>query len=479
MRADLGPLAANLLMLLAGAGLLAALRVPLRTPLAWLGALGVAYLTGVAATLLVLAGLLVAGAPFTLLTFIAVAAAIAVAGFGTALVRGRGAARSAEPAAPRWPLRTERNRLTIDGVALALFVVAAAVIGLFAFDAMRSEPLDQWDGWSIWTRKAVMLVHADTLVGDFWTSPAYVFMHQDYPLVVPLLEAVFFRAGASIDTQAVHAQLWALVIGFVWAAAWVASRVTRPLVWAPLLIAFMLAPGIYGQTLSGYADIPMALFLGMGVLLIGVWLDQREPWQLWLAPLMLAASAGVKNEGLLGAAAALVCLTVVVAVSRRADLVRVGAAWAVFLAAVLPWRIWMAVNDVSGDLPLGKGLDPSYLDERSDRFEPALDALEAQIADQGTWFYLVPLGAAVAIAALVVRTQRAAAAFYLATGVAVFAGLVWAYVIANSNLTWHLSTSGSRVVSAVVLVGTAAALHLAGVLSEPREPAAPDAPPQA
>jgi hypothetical protein len=457
-------------MLVAGAGVLAALRVPVRGPLAWLGAVGLAYVTGIASTLLALTILLVAGAPFGLVTFAAVAVAIAAGGFGLAILRRRGKPPEPQPTGSH-RLRSAPRRPALDTVVVVVFVVAVAAISWYALDAMRSEPLTEWDGWSIWTRKAIMLVHTDTLSGDFWTGPAYEFMHQDYPLLVPLLEAVFFRAGAAIDTQAVHAQLWLLVIGFVWAAAWVASRVARPLVWAPLLLLVPLTPGLYEQVLSGYADVPVAMFLGLGVLLLGVWIDQRDPWQLWLGALMLAGAAGVKNEGLLGGVAALVCLTVLLLATReRSGLLRLAAAWAVFLVGVLPWRLWMAANDVTGDLPLDKGLSPSYLADRDDRVWPAVETLQGQLADQGQWLYLLPLGAALAIAGLVVGTRRRAAAFYLATGLTTFGGLVWAYWVSPNDLSWHLSTSADRVVASVVLVATAASLHLGGALApQPRE----------
>jgi hypothetical protein len=467
VRADLGPILANGLMLFAGAGVLAGLALPLRAPQAWLAALGLAYVTGVAATMLVLEVLLVIGVPFGLPLFAAVTIGIAGAGWSVAILRRRreGSDHRLVVSRPRIHLR----RPTPDAVVVILFVLAVGVFGAVGLDASASEPLDQWDAWSIWTRKAIMLVHTDSLVGAFWSGPAYEFMHQDYPLVVPLLEATFFRAGAAIDTQAVHVQLWILLVGFVWAAAWVASRVTRPLVWSPVLLLVLLAPGVHSGMLSGYADIAMALFLGLGVLLLGVWVEQRCSWQLWLGALLLGAAANVKNEGVLGAVAALLCLTVVLAVSERARLGRVAGAWALFVATVLPWRIWMAANDVAGDLPLGKGLRPSYLADRTERVWPSVKALEAQLSDLGNWLYLAPLGIALAIAAIVVGTRRDVAAFYLATGVTVFAGLTWAYWISPNDLAWHIGASANRVVAAVVLVAAAGSLHLGGILArEPR-----------
>jgi hypothetical protein len=465
-------MAANGLMLVAGFGLMTGLRVPLRTPLAWLAAAGFAYVSGVAATLLMVTALLVMGVPFGIATLTLVAAAVAAAGFAIGIARQRREPPADAPPEPRRSLREAIASPTISGALVVVFVVLAGLVLAIGYDVARTEPLEPWDAWSIWTRKAEMLVYHDTISSDFWTGPAYGFMHQDYPLLMPLLEATHFRAGASIDTQAVHSQLWLLFAGFVWAAAWVASHVARPLIWAPVLLALVLAPGAYGQVLSGYADLPMALFLGLGVLLAGIWIEQRHPWQLWMGALMLGAAASVKNEGLFAALAALVCLSAVIAVSRdRPGLLRVAGAWAVFLAAILPWRIWMAVNDITGDIRISKGIDPGYILDRTDRLDPTLRALEGELMNQGQWLYLVPLGAAIAVAALIARTRRDAAAFYLATGLTVFAGLVWAYLVSTNEIGWHLATSANRVVAAVVLVCAVAILHLGGALARaPQDP---------
>src|SRR6478609_6558693 len=85
MRADLAPFGVDLLLALAGLGILFAIGlVPLR-PTTMLAALGLAYLTGSAVVPLVLIAALVIGVPFTLATF----AVVVVACIGAGLLRLR------------------------------------------------------------------------------------------------------------------------------------------------------------------------------------------------------------------------------------------------------------------------------------------------------------------------------------------------------------------------------------------------------
>src|SRR4029453_17372567 len=109
----------------------------------------------------------------------------------------------------------------------------------------------------------------------------------------------------TIDTQAIHLQFWLLLVAFVWAILYLGFRRGTLLVWLPILSAFSIAPGVYGQTLPAYADIPMTLFLALGLLLLGDWLSMRDRTMLVLAVLFLAGSASTKNEGLMTAVVAL------------------------------------------------------------------------------------------------------------------------------------------------------------------------------
>lgn len=471
MRASLGPIAINLLFLFAGAGICVAAGAVAAAGRSWIAAAGLSYMAGVAATNLVLIALLVLGVPFTLETVVVTSAALGAGGFGYARYR-----RLPVFARPR-EARRLRRRLTeapLDSSIVAVFVLVFLIYGTVGLLTSVVTPLDQWDGWSLWTRKALLLTHFDEIplasvssakASEFFGSGAYEFMHPDYPLIVPVLEAGFFRAAGEINTQAVHVQLWLLLVGFAWACAGIMSRTARPIVWAPVVLAAIQLSGTRDQLLTGYADVPMGIFLGLGVLLLGGWIRERERWQLVLAALMLGAAANVKNEGLMASVCVLAVATGV-PLARRSwrDAISLLGVWAGLIAAVAPWRVWLAVHDISGDFPVAKGLSPGYLADRSERVGPSIDALTTQLLDQDQWMHLVPLALGVAVLAVLHRSARAVASFYLAAGVFTFGGLVWAYWVGPDALAYLLPTSADRVVVVIVFIAIAALLQIGAAL---------------
>jgi hypothetical protein len=287
-------------------------------------------------------------------------------------------------------------------------------------------------------------------------------MHPDYPILLPVFEAMQFRAMGTIDTQAIHVQFWLLLIAFVWTILYLGLRRGSILEWLPLALAVSIVPAVYGQLFTAYADIPMALLLALGVLLLGEWLRTRDGRMLALAVVFLVGSANTKNEGLMAAIVALAVAAGVVAVtSKRASLRPLGFAAAAFVAGILPWRLWIAAHGIHGDIRLRKGLDPSYLAAHADRVWPSVESLYAQLIEETSWLYIVPFGAAIALVCLFVRQRRSLATFYLVTGLLAFAALVWIYWISPTvPLDYFLATSSYRVVSVVTAIAFATLLQL-------------------
>ena len=484
------------LLLVAGLGLLCGFRLLPRSPLRMLAAAGLAFMAGTAAVLLLTLALMTVGVPFGLPTVALLSIVVAGAGVATALMgegrrRGRRIARPSLDAllgprdarqAPSGGARVEgersavrragpralAGRLSADGWVIAVFVAIFGTFALVGLAKAAVTPLIAWDAWTMWMRKAAVLYHYGALRPEFFAGEVYRFTSPDYPLLMPLWEAVHFRAMGGIDSVAIHVQFWVLLVGFFWAAAFLAHRVTRPAIWAPVLLLAAAAPGVWGQLLTVYADVPMALFLGLGMLALGIWLAERRPGDLALAALLLAAAAGTKNEGLMAAVAALAVAAVIVAFERghpaRAALRPLGIAVAGFLALVAPWRIWVAANGVEGAIPVAQGLNPLYLAERTGRVPAAIAGLVDALDDQTAWTYVLPLGVAVVLAALIAGAARRVALFYLGSMALISAMIVWAYWIAPTELGWHIGTSVGRVSTTVVFVALAGLLHLAGEL---------------
>jgi hypothetical protein len=455
MRATLGPVCLNLLVTAAGMGVLSVLRL-VEFSLAGIGAaLGLAFLTGLAAIGLLLITALAVGVPYTATTVAVIALCIAVGG---AVGSMHSYALSRRP--PRSSKRIVGSLLCDRRLVFVFAVVfgAYAVVGIFR---AAVSPLDSWDAWAVWTPKAVLLTDFHHIPQPFFTDRAYDMTHQNYPLFVPVLESMWFRFAGQIDTQSVHVEFWLLLVGFVWAIAYIlARRGVRAFAWGPLLLLVALAPGTSSQLLSAYADIPMALFVGLGVLLVGLWISNHDPAHLALGLLFLAAAANTKNEGLVIAFIVLAVAAIAVGQAPLRLRLLVGAAGLV--AAVLPWQLWTALNGVprDPDIPLSKIFEVSYLLSRLGRIWPSLSATQTQFASQGLWLYIVPTGLAVILACLVLRAALRPALFYLGTGMATLTVYLWVYWASPLNLTWYLSTSDFRIVDSIVFIALAAILQL-------------------
>jgi len=457
MRADLGAVGADALFLLAGYGVLNAIGFLRTTGADWLAAVGISFLAGVSWVSLVAIALLTVSIPLTLTTFVALSVATAVVGLSIrrgwlSMIRRR----------PRFGDLRQTVR-SLPWYAWVGFVTLAA-FGAYAISGgftARVRPLDDWDAWSIWSRKAEMLVHTGRLPSHVFASSAYAFMHPDYPLLVPVFESIEYRAMGAVDTRAIHVQFWLLLMAFVLAILYLGFRRGTLLEWLPLAVVVGITPSVVSQIFTAYADIPMALLLAVGVLLLGEWLTRGDPRNLAVSVLFLAGAASTKNEGLVAAVIVFVVAAIVTLLGvRRGDSRRLVTAAAAFVVAILPWRIWLSIEGIHGDISPRNGLDPSYLGHRTDRIWPSVESLYGQLA-KGGWLYAVPIAAALSIVCLLIRGRRSIAAFYLASGALVFAALVWVYWISPTTpIDAFLASSAYRVVAILAALSFAAILQL-------------------
>jgi hypothetical protein len=457
MRTAVAPILLAGLFVAAGLGVLHAIRPfalrPLRRSLLELvAAVGLAYLTGISVLLLIAIALVVAGVGLTLPSFTALALGVAAAGLliGMRRSRDRRVLASASPT----PARADR-------IVLVGSVVLFGAFALAALTQYTSAPLNDWDAWTIWTRKAIALFSFGTLEPAFWSAKPYVFMHQDYPILLPMLEMLHFRAIGRIDIQSVHVELWFLLVAFPWAFGYLASRTGRAVIWAPIALGAVAAPAVLTTMIGGLADVPVLIFTACGVLALGMWLDRGDRFDLAVATILLAGAASIKNEGLVSAVVALAVAAIVLASRRpRRGLGELGAAAGCWLLAILPWQAWAAHAQVPKDVRLGDALNPAYMADHADRIWPAVSALHDQLLDESRWSYFVPLAILTAVVAIVARRASRAATFYLGTGAGIFAALVLVYWASRYPLTWYLSSSAYRVVGGSGAVSMAALIHL-------------------
>ena len=426
-----GLLGANLLILVVGLGVLPLLGVA-RSWRELLCRSGLGYLSGLVVVGIVSAQLALVHVSVGWIGLIVLAAGAVAA----VLWRLRGTARP-RLARPSW----------VDAAGAAAF---AALIVEYA-RAFRVAPLNRYDAWAIWALKG----HALYAFG--WADPvvfagtSYRFANLDYPLLLPSLEAIDFRAMGAFDTRLLHVQFLLFLVAAVLALVALLRDVVPPLVlWASVL-ALALAPAVFDQLLTAYADVPLALVFGVGVAAIGRWVRTNERCSLALATLCFAGALMTKNEGSLVVLAVFLALFVVA--HRRWRPLAVAAA--VDIAVIVPWRIYVSIHHVHDiNYSLLNSFDYGHIHGRAGVGPIAFRTLGGQLIDPGQWGLLVPIAAAIVVVALLTG-PRALPLFAAIWTIVSWLGLSWIYVISHYEYSYYLDSTKERVVASIV-VGLAA-----------------------
>ena len=388
-------LVADLLLLAAGYGVLRLLRADVGA----LAALAFAWLCGVAALGLVttLAG--VAGAPTT--PFVTAPPLLVLAAF----------------ARPRW---RDTDRAVVP-TALALLVGARIVV---AASHSVSVVNDEYAIWSLRGRALALAGRLDP--GLFANAPA-LYQHQDYPLLVPGLVAWTQRWGGG--DAAWHVQLALMTVALLAVAGWGVTRLGTPLAGIVAVVAAVVPRSVATHSMRIYADLPTAAFAVALVLLLLVWLREREAWALHLGAVMAAGAVLAKNEGALFVAFACVLAAVL---WRRVWALLPLAAGAL---AYLPWFVWSRLHDIGNDVVNADGGARAALS--ADRLNRIADGMRDSWPLPYWWLLL--------LAAAVWLGDKRVAALLLGTVAASVGVLTLIYVITPLEVTSHIASSAPRV----------------------------------
>jgi hypothetical protein len=353
--------------------------------------LGVAYMAGVAAMGIVWTLQLTVGIRFSLLTIFGSGALVAAAGVLVGLRRhgdrrGHRALRSA----------------SVSSALIAGIGAAAGVVYLEAqFRAARLAGLYDFDAWSFWVPKAKAIYYFGGLDERFFRD----LPGPSYPPLVPALEAAAFRFMGTPDEVTLHVQFALLLAGF--AAALVGllwGRAHQLLIWFSLLLV-LVTPHVVDDALRPEGDFLLDELFALAAVLLALWLRNREEGFLPLATLLLAAAVLTKREGIVLAACAVVAGLAVTWREPRAAL-RLALAGAVVAAAIVPWRILLAVRGLPGGGPEAGGFG---LISNIDRAWPSLRLALSTLFDFHIWLIAVPVLLVATVAAALVGDRRLAA----------------------------------------------------------------------
>jgi len=433
-----GLLGANALMLCTGLGMLPWLGVA-RSWRELVSRCGLAYLCG-----LVLTGILAAHLALVHVSFGWLALALVTS---VSVVSGAWHLKGSPRAVwtrPRW-------------------TVVGAVAGLIALlveygRAFAVAPLDRYDAWAIWALKGHALYAFGWADPTVFAGSEYRFANLDYPLLLPSLEGIDFRAMGAFDTRLLHLQFLLLLVAALAALGTILAGRVHPLLLWGTLGALALAPAVFDQLLTAYADLPLALVFAVGVAAAGRWLVTDERWALAVATLCFAAALLMKNEGTLFVAAAFAGLFA--AAWRRWRLLTIAVAVDVLL--LLPWKLYVRIHDLQDiNYGLGDSFHPHHLGVGPIAFR----TLGRELADPKQWGLLAPIFLVLVVVAAV-RGSRALALFAGVTTLLAWLGLSWIYVISHFEYSAYLDSTKSRVVASIALAAAALIPLLAASLDQ-------------
>jgi hypothetical protein len=423
----------QLLLAVLGAGLLPLLRLA-STRRDLLARLPLAYAVGLAAGGILAADLAVVHVPVggIALPILAVASLT----IGLWRLPGGGARRY------RFPGVAELGAFAILGVTV-LFGVAA--VRVFAI-----KPLIEIDGWAIWGLRARALYDFGHPLAPVFTDSAASYQALQHPLLLPGLEAVDSRFMHTFDPTVIHLQLFGFAVAFVGGGWCLLRAYASQLLLAAVLLASITTSTFYDQLQSNLADMPLAIFVALGVAALATWLRTGAGGMLPAATLFLGAAALTKNEGEVFALTAFLAAALA---GGRAGLRPLGFGAAAVVAIDLPWRIWIWIHHVKiAEYSISNLFNPTYLWHHRSRVEPSASELWTQITQFGAFGLLVPIVFAGIVGSFVLRRYRPAA-FGTAWLLLSFAGLLAIYWISTNSVSSHLADSSNRTIDSLVFGG--------------------------
>lgn len=318
------------------------------------------------------------------------------------------------------------------------------------------KPFGDWDAWAIWNLRAAFIASGDEWLKGF--SPAILWSHPDYPLLLPLNVA---RVWALLGERSVLAPV---VLGLLFQLLLVgllatSVRLQRGALQGWLAGILGIAVIMVSLNFHQYADIPLAYyFLAANVLLfMGDTLAGRGRGPALLAGLMTGAALWTKNEGwaLLMAAIAVRLLLDLV---NRKPLAKSARWFGFFLLGLLPlllatlyFKLTLAPpNDIMKGLSIasvkGKLIEVS-------RYLTILKAARNQFINYGGLMLpMLPLLLAygILVGASYPKEQRSSI-LALLMQVATITGVYFMiYLLTPNNLSWQLNTSLERLITHIL-----------------------------
>jgi hypothetical protein len=226
------------------------------------------------------------------------------------------------------------------GVSRILLLIFGVGFALMIMSLFR--PVAGWDAWFTWSIKAKGLAVAGSFDSPIFLSQAYNWTSQSYPTLLPSWQALAYIVSGdlSISWPLQFQQAWLWTAGAIAVVALCGGDSGRGVL---LPLTWIIAPLVVWQSMQGYADVPLALPLILGTLVLRrKRLDVRGHV---IAGVLLAGAALTKAEGLPLVAAVLLCL---LATRKPSAIAVLGPS--IVLAAWVPWFVFTQRRGLTSDM---------------------------------------------------------------------------------------------------------------------------------
>lgn len=220
------------------------------------------------------------------------------------------------------------------------------IVMLFAFVFFESliRPLSAWDGWASWQMRAKAIAYDNKI-----TSDQFHYLQTDYPLAVPLFSAFIYKSIGDIDDSAIPivSSAFYFMVGFT---AFAFLKEKTSLRYASVMTFLILSTQNLirhgGRFEAGMADIVLAYFILLSVLLFQKAIETKKSSDIVLLVICMALTSQIKNEGLI--------FSVILALFVSLQAVRTNAPrnWYIIIFGIVPAILWFLAKKLF-DLPEG------------------------------------------------------------------------------------------------------------------------------
>jgi len=328
-----------------------------------------------------------------------------------------------------------------------ILVSIISIISLYVLFEALITPLVVWDSWAIYGFKAKAFYLDRGISIDFLKDATKSYMHPDYPLLLPLVEAWVYICLGSWNDQLVKVifpfYFIGLIITFYYSLKYYIDK--RP---ALLFTLFLVTiPQLFYLGSSGYADLPFTFYYFTSCIFIFRAYHNPDRKLLLISGIFAGLAAWTKNEGLAISLFNIFILFIIMLIqgkmNRRNFLLVIQYALIIFLINA-PWFWFKSSLGLYNSVVNSNTLNMVNILNNLNRLPIILTWMVKNIVFFKSWNLLWLLS--IVIILFNFKKIISVPLLYISLSLILYLGIwVLIYIITPYDINWHLATSLDRV----------------------------------